>query len=128
MLISTRDSRSPDTYEGRGFYDFTEPTIGLVLGGLASYFLTGLIVSLLYGHVAAVTGGGLSTPRYLGMMAVLYWVLHDFSYIGRHDTGSPALYLALEAVLAVALFATFSQVLPRLFRQAEVQRPAAVPA
>ncbi|MEM7337792.1 MAG: hypothetical protein AAF467_04030 [Actinomycetota bacterium] len=107
----------PDVYEGRGFYDFTEPTLLLVLGGLASYFLTGLIVAMLYGHLKAVALGGFSTARFLFLMGALYWVLHDFSYIGRQEMDGPALYLLLEAVLAAAIFGLFSQVLPRLFSQ-----------
>ncbi|MEM7092581.1 MAG: hypothetical protein AAF567_06235 [Actinomycetota bacterium] len=122
----------PDTYEGRGFYDFDEPTVALVLGGLASYFLTGLVVSMLYGHFTAATGGQISTARFLLITGVLYWVLHDFSYIGRQEMDGPALYLLLEGALALGIFGAFSVVLPRLFRSAGAsdadRMHAAVPA
>jgi hypothetical protein len=103
-----------DTYESNEFFDFNEPSALIVIGGLASYFLAGLFMSMVYGHLAATTNGPVSA-RIVVVLGALFWIVGDFGYISRHDMDNPGLFLGLEAVLVIAIFAVFSQVLPRVF-------------
>lgn len=104
-----------DTYESNGFFDFNDPTAGIIVGGLASYLLTGLFLSMVYGHLRAVTGHPPSM-RIFFVLGALFWVASDFGYISRHEMDKPALFLGLETVLVAVVFGIFSQVLPRIFR------------
>lgn len=106
-----------DTYESNGFFDFNEPSALVVVGGLASYFLAGLFMSMLYGHFTAASETPLS-PRIVVVLGMLFWVVGDFGYISRHDMESPALFLGLEFVMVIAIFAAFAVALPRIFRAA----------
>ena len=116
-----------DTYESNGFFDFNEPSGFIVVGGLATYFLAGMFMSMLYGHFTAATRAPLS-PRIIAVFAMLYWVVGDFGYVSRHDMDSPALFLGLEAVMVAAIFAGFAALIPRIFTTATSQAPAAAHA
>lgn len=108
-----------DIYAGTNFYDVTEPTPGIFIQSLSFYFLTGLVLSLLFAHMVTSRGSGPmpSATRYALLTGIAYWLIHDYSYIGRHDVVGVGLYLALEAVLVVLIFAVYSQILKRVFRE-----------
>lgn len=106
-----------DTYESNGFFDFNEPSALIVIGGLASYFLAGLFMSMLYGHFTAASKEPLS-PRIFFVLAMLFWVVGDFGYISRHDMDNPGLFVGLEFVMVAAIFAAFAFALPRVFGDA----------
>ena len=59
-----------DTYETNGFFDFDEPSALVVLGALAAYFLTGLFMSMLYGHFSATSSEPLSA-RVFAVLGIL---------------------------------------------------------
>lgn len=103
-----------DTYEDNGFFDFNEPSALVVIGGLASYFLAGLFISMLYGHFTAASAERLS-PRIVVVLGMLFWIVGDFGYISRHDMENPALFLGLEFVMVAAIFSAFAVALPRIF-------------
>ena len=115
-----------DTYETNGFFDFDEPSALVVLGALAAYFLTGLFMSMLYGHFSATSSEPLSA-RVFAVLGMLYWVVGAFGFISRHEMDSPTLFLGLEAVMVAGIFTVFALVLPRVFgvaRRATAMSPA----
>ncbi|MCP5036091.1 MAG: hypothetical protein GY945_00665 [Rhodobacteraceae bacterium] len=106
-----------EAYLAGGFYDFTEPTVSLFIEGVASYFLTGLLFSFLFGHMFAVSKGSASVARYSFITGAIYWVVHDFSYIGRQEMAEPMTYLAFEAGLVAIIYVLFGFVLRSMFRK-----------
>lgn len=109
-----------ETYLSGGFYDFTEPTISLFIEGIASYFLTGLLFSFLFGHMFAVSKGSASVARYAFIAGAIYWVVHDFSYVGRQEMAEPMAYLAFEAGLVAIIYVLFAFVLRTVFSKSSL--------
>ena len=115
-----------DTYDSNGFFDFDQPRARVVRGAVAAYFLTGLFMSMLYGHFSA-TSSEPPSARVFAVLAMLYWAVGAFGFISRHEMDSPALFLGLEAIMIAGIFAVFSLVLPRVFgvaRRATAMSPA----
>lgn len=106
-----------DLYLAERFYDVTEPTLGLFLHGLSFYFLTGALLTMLFVHMSSGRADGSANPvRYAIVTGILYWLIHDYSYIGRKEIPNQLLYLGLEAVLVIVLFIVYALVLRWLFK------------
>ena len=105
-----------ELYANSSFYEVTEPTLGLFIQSLSFYFLTGAILTVLFMHMYLSGGGKANATRYAILTGIMYWLIHDYSYIGRKMIGNELQYLGLEAILVVIIFALFSLVLGRLFR------------
>ena len=108
-----------DLYASAGFYDITEPTRALALHGLSFYFLTGVVLSILFVHMSlAKDDGATASPaRFAIVTGVLYWLIHDYSYIGRKEVADVGLYLGLEAVLVTLTFVLFAFILRLIFKK-----------
>lgn len=105
-----------EVYGGTGFYDVTEPTPLIFIQGLSFYLLTGLLLTLLFAHIL-VAKGSASPVRFSIITGVLYWVVHDYSYIGRRDVVDAGLYLLLQAVLVALVFTAYGLLLGMLFKR-----------
>lgn len=113
-LIVWRRMLWGDVYLEEGFFGFTEPSRFLLVVGLGTYFLVGALFAMLYGHIRAVAGQ-VSTLRIAAMFAMIYWVCANLGYIGRVPMENPGLFLVLEGVSDVVVFALFAPVLKAVF-------------
>lgn len=104
VLIVWRRMLSGDVYLEEGFFGFTEPSRFLLVVGLGTYFLVGALFAMLYGHIRAVTGQ-VSTLRIAAMFPIIYWGSANLGYVGSVPMENPGLFLVLEGVSDVVVFA-----------------------
>jgi len=104
-------------YIDQQFFDFTSPTPLLVVQGLLTYFLTGFLLSVLFGHTSASSNGSASPVRFSVVTGLFYWVVHDLSYISRKSVPEPITFLGLEGLLVATQFGLLSVLLALVFAQ-----------